>query len=289
MQSKQEMHVDTEIQASPEEVYKALTDPSEFKIWDPTRAVSDIRPGGRMLWRFRGREGGITLIQVEPGRRWIGDFTFRPGWKVRSEVELVPTAHGVRISLTNRDLPTDPQILEAIQAGLEGWSGWVEALKVHVDVAKGRVLTKVVDDLRVATQTMEESDIDRLSDRLGETGPRVIEKVRLQKADAVGTVLIYHSREPWKVEVGCVLEGEVAPAEDLQVRNLAGGLVVAKPYNRHANTQTLFLHNGIEKWCGQNGYKPTGPTREIYTANIWDQKTPVPGEVQVPVTRKQSS
>lgn len=242
-----------------------------------------------MIWRFRGREGGIALIQVEHGRRWVGDFTFRPGWKVRSEVELVPTAHGVRVSLTNRDLPTDPQILEAVQAGLEGWSGWVESLKAHVDVAKGRVLTKVVDDLRVATQTMEETDMDRLTDLLGETGPKVIEKVRQQNADAVGSVLVYHSREPWKVEVGCVLEGEVEPAKDLQVRNLAGGLVVAKPYNRHANFQTLFLHNGIEKWCGQNGYKPTGPTREIYTANIWDQKTPIPGEVQVPVTRKQPS
>jgi uncharacterized protein YndB with AHSA1/START domain len=290
MASNKERRVDKEIDGSPDEVYRALTDPSEFKIWDPLRIISDFRPGGRMTWRIGGNEGGIALVQVDPGRGWTGDYNFVPGQKVRAGVELAPTARGTRISLTIRDLPTNALGVGAYSSVKDGWSGWVEGLKAHVEVAKGRVLTKVVEDLRVATQTIEEKDVGHLTNRLGEVGPRVVEEVRAQNADGVGTVVVYHSREPWKVEVGCVLEGEVGSTKKMDVRTLEGGLVVAKPYTPRLyfpHTQTLFLHQGIERWSGQNGYKPTGPVREIYAANIWDQKTAVQGEVQLPVMREQ--
>jgi len=289
MPSDKELRVETEIEGSPEEVYRAITDPSEFKVWDPYRTVSDIRPGGAMTWRFQGNEGGVNLVQVEPRRRLSGDFIPEPGRKSRSDVELTPTARGVRVTLILRDLPTDPRGVEIYSAAQEGWGGWVENLKAHVEVAKGRVLTKVVEDLRVATHTIEGNDVEHLFSRLGETGPKVIEKVRSGRAAAVGTVLVYHGREPWKVEVGCVLEGDLEPELELQVRKLAGGLVVARPYLRYSYEYAWFLQNGMERWCGLNGYRPIGPVREIYAGNIWGQKEPVPGEVQVPVTREKAS
>ena len=284
-----EIRVETEIEGTPEEVYKAIVDPSQYKTWDihPSRTVSDIRSGGLMTWRLGEYEGGISFVQVEPGLRWIADLNFVPGRTVRSEIEFSRTSYGVRVMLTIRDPSTDPGSPEAYSRVQDGWGGWVEDLKAHVEVAKGRVLTKVVEDLRIASQTVEESDVERLYGRLGATGFKVVEEVRKQNADAVGTIVVYHSRDPWKVEVGSALEGEMEPTNGLQVRNLEGGLVVAKPYRRHSNRYPLFLYDGMEKWCGLNGYRPVGPVREIYTDNIWDQKAPVPGEVQVPVTRRQ--
>lgn len=289
MTSNKEVRLEIEVEGSPEEVYRALTDPSEFKVWDPYRVESDIRPGGKIVWRFQGSEGGVRFVEVEPRRRWRGEFTPEPGLHWQFDLDLTATPRGVRVTGIVRGVPTDPHGIEVYSAAEQGWGGWVENLRAHVEVAKGRVLTKVVEDLRVATNTVEGNDPEHLFSRLGETGPKVIEKVRSRRASAVGSVLVYHAREPWKVEVGCVLEGDLEPEQELQVRKLTGGLVVAKPYRRYSYEYAWFLQNGMERWCRLNGYKPVGPMREIYAGNIWDQKEPVPGEVQLPVVREKSS
>lgn len=90
-----EMSLD--LDASPEAVWKALTDPDDLERWFPTNATVDPRPGGRFVISWDGNWiWDNTITHFEPGKRLrLVDRSARPfdanGQPVDSEapVELV--------------------------------------------------------------------------------------------------------------------------------------------------------------------------------------------------------
>jgi uncharacterized protein YndB with AHSA1/START domain len=139
------VRVVAEIKASPEKVFRALTDPNEVPKWWGQEGVyrtakweSDLRPGGKWKSYIAEPEGqamtdprttepqtvGGEYIVVDPPR--VLEFTWSPSWDgfavstVRYEIEPIPT--GSRLTV--------------IHSGFEGRSemasshgeGWVRVL-----------------------------------------------------------------------------------------------------------------------------------------------------------------
>src|SRR5919202_949788 len=72
---------ETDIRATPERVWQALTDPELTRqYYFNTRVESDWTPGSPI--RYRNPQGGVDLegevLEVDPPRRLV--TTFRPAW-----------------------------------------------------------------------------------------------------------------------------------------------------------------------------------------------------------------
>jgi hypothetical protein len=79
------LHTELEIDATPDQVWKALTDRSTYPDWNPfiVSSTGDLTVGGKITNVLRdtnGKETAFTptLLAVEPGRelRWIGKIGF---------------------------------------------------------------------------------------------------------------------------------------------------------------------------------------------------------------------
>ncbi len=82
--------------AGREEVWAALTDPSELESWFANDVELDLRPGGEARFRWRnGESRRATVTEVEPGER----LAF--AWEDEGEVEftLADDADGTRLTV----------------------------------------------------------------------------------------------------------------------------------------------------------------------------------------------
>lgn len=117
----------TTVDAPPEEVWEALTDPDGVEAWLGDGAVLDPRVGGRI--EGPDPESGVprtgTVEEVEPARR-LG-YTWRPlppdtgvpASKVT--VELIPTGAGTRLVVTERPIAASASVAGAVTAGAWAW------------------------------------------------------------------------------------------------------------------------------------------------------------------------
>ena len=133
-----------DIAASPEKLFRALSDPAEIpKWWGATGAYQterceiDLRPGGKWQTFIARPEGadkdapqmtvGGEYITIDPPR--LLEFTWSPSWdnfevtKVRYEIE--PTAAGSRLTVIHTGFEGRP---ERANGHNEGWVrvlGWL--------------------------------------------------------------------------------------------------------------------------------------------------------------------
>lgn len=99
------------IDASPEKIYRAYTDPAILsqwfapKPWRITDAVIEPKVGGRFDFVMHGPEGerfpnSGVFLEVVPNRRLISTDAFTPDWKpggqpfMVARIELEPTGDG---------------------------------------------------------------------------------------------------------------------------------------------------------------------------------------------------
>lgn len=89
-----------ELQASPERVWHAITDPAELSRWFPQRAAWDLRPGGSgtFFWEGYG-DFPIRVEAVEPPRH----LAWRWGLEAEADPESSESATLVEWWLEPRD------------------------------------------------------------------------------------------------------------------------------------------------------------------------------------------
>ena len=119
-----------EIRATPEQVFRALTDPVELMKWWGakgmlTRAHVNLRPGGEYRFEFAGPEGTAAWAKgqyqvVEPPRRVVKTWFNSKFPDLRNTVEfrLEPSPGGTRLTLIHSGLAGRP---EAFQDYEQGW------------------------------------------------------------------------------------------------------------------------------------------------------------------------
>jgi uncharacterized protein YndB with AHSA1/START domain len=119
-----------EIGASPEQVFRALTDPTELMKWwggrgTLTRAHINLRPGGEYRLEFLSPEGESAWVKgqyqvVDPPRRIVKTWfnSKFPDLRNSVEIRLEPFAGGTRLALVHSGLADRP---EAFEDYARGW------------------------------------------------------------------------------------------------------------------------------------------------------------------------
>jgi uncharacterized protein YndB with AHSA1/START domain len=125
------------IEASPETVFRLLTDPVQYVRWKGKNAELDAKPEGVFRVEFANTKdiAAGRYVEVVPHRRvvftwgWEGNEMVPPGSST-VEIDLTPVGTGTRLRLVHRGLPED-----AITSHTEGWDYFLPRLE---DVAEGR-------------------------------------------------------------------------------------------------------------------------------------------------------
>src|SRR5262245_51402030 len=125
------------IAATPERVYRALTDPSELMQWwgDPgvywcTSWTLDLRIGGK--WRSEGqnRQGGLFYVEGEfteiaPSK--VLAFSWKPSWVdslTQVRIVLSPEGGGTGLEWTQSGFGGNTKALEDHKGGLPSVVAW---------------------------------------------------------------------------------------------------------------------------------------------------------------------
>ena len=133
-----------EIAATPERVFRSLTDGAELEAWwgadDMYRTfdwVIDLRAGGKWSARARGADGMESTvdgeyIEVDPPKRLV--YTWRPSWDnyavTTVQYDLQATATGTRLLVTHTGF--GDRATAAAGTG-EGWKRVLEWMGDHVE------------------------------------------------------------------------------------------------------------------------------------------------------------
>jgi uncharacterized protein YndB with AHSA1/START domain len=116
--------------ASPAEVWSALTDPKRLARW-LADAELDLRVGGDYVLRFTGEDEGQkttgTVLAVEPERLLELTWLYPGEEDTVLRVELRPDGDGTILVLDHRGLP-----IEAAPGYGGGWQAHLEALESHL-------------------------------------------------------------------------------------------------------------------------------------------------------------
>ncbi|MFN2521383.1 MAG: SRPBCC domain-containing protein [Candidatus Limnocylindria bacterium] len=125
-----------DIAASPETVYRLLTDPVEYIRWKGRAAELDPRVGG--VFRVAFKESAVSgrYVEVIPNRRVVftwgweaPDALVRPGGST-VEIDLERQGSGTRLRLVHRGLAASE-----LASHTEGWDYFLPRL---IAVAEGR-------------------------------------------------------------------------------------------------------------------------------------------------------
>jgi uncharacterized protein YndB with AHSA1/START domain len=128
-QSNDALEMVREIRATPEQVFRALTDPQELMKWWGakgmlTRAHVNLRPGGEYRFEFLSPEGEAAWVKgqyqvVEPPRRIVKTWFNSKFPDLRNTVEfhLEPFAGGTRLTLIHSGLSDRPEAFEDYEKG----------------------------------------------------------------------------------------------------------------------------------------------------------------------------
>jgi uncharacterized protein YndB with AHSA1/START domain len=90
-----EVKREVELEAPPDEVWRALTDEDELSEWFANDVELELEPGGVGIFRWdNGEERHAVVEEVDPERRFV--FTWDTS---RVEIELEGTSVGTRVTV----------------------------------------------------------------------------------------------------------------------------------------------------------------------------------------------
>ena len=115
--------------ATPDEVWSALTEPERLTRWLANVAELELRVGGRfvLVWHEDNQRTDGTVLALEPGRLIELGWTYpdEPDSAVR--FELAPDGDGTVLILDHRGLP--PASIAGYGAG---WHSHLDSLEAHL-------------------------------------------------------------------------------------------------------------------------------------------------------------
>lgn len=121
------------IQATPERVFRALTERAELANWFVTRAEGAVQPGQslRYVWEGEGEVDGRYLAVEAPSRlvyEWYNDVGV-----TRVTIELAPEAGGTRLRLSEIGYGEGEDWDALYEGESSGWGPLLDALRQWVE------------------------------------------------------------------------------------------------------------------------------------------------------------
>jgi uncharacterized protein YndB with AHSA1/START domain len=124
------------LDAPPERVSRAWTDPEELARWLPDRVEGALAVGARTELVWPDRRLWWEVTEVVTGRR----FAFRRGWLpdlsliTSVTVSFTPSGYGTWLRLEDGPFPLDlPGGLDAWADAIQTWSEALVMLRAHLD------------------------------------------------------------------------------------------------------------------------------------------------------------
>src|SRR5437868_5381192 len=82
------------IRATPERVWRALTEQAELARWFMREATLDLRPGGALTHDWGHSRKGGTFLVVDPPRQFVFTWDERPRCNGATTIAIILTAEG---------------------------------------------------------------------------------------------------------------------------------------------------------------------------------------------------
>jgi uncharacterized protein YndB with AHSA1/START domain len=130
------------IRATPERVFRALTEKAELEAWFVKEATIDLRVGGalRLFWDPESVEG--TFLEIDPPRRVVFTWDERPAIAgiTTSAFTLTAEGDGTRLHLVHSGFGTGEAWDRLFENITGGWNEELENLRRYLveGVAKSR-------------------------------------------------------------------------------------------------------------------------------------------------------
>jgi len=154
----------TYVRATPDEVWRALTDPEvTSRYWSGLRFRTDWRPGSTMTWEFPATavaDADQVVVECEAPRRLAYTWhTFSEGWahahdtpadvvaafaaqpRSIAHFEIEPGEFGTRLTVRHAGFTPDSPVLLAVR---DGWPAVLSSLKSLLET--GRALGPTGDE-----------------------------------------------------------------------------------------------------------------------------------------------
>jgi uncharacterized protein YndB with AHSA1/START domain len=137
-QTSGDVTLSIDIDAPPEDVFRALSQPALMDKWLSKEAKVELRAGGNYSYGWTTGKGAqetpagpAKLIEVEPNRLLVHDWKYGDEPPTRVRWELQPIGKRTRVTLTHTRFD-DPDVHGGYS---QGWAAFLVALK---DVSEGR-------------------------------------------------------------------------------------------------------------------------------------------------------
>jgi uncharacterized protein YndB with AHSA1/START domain len=116
----------------PDELWPALTEPDRMAEWFGADVAIDLRPGGRVSFRWADASRSGVVETVEPEHRlafrWAEADADGEVGESRVEFQLDAVAEGTRLHVTESDLDRDGAAMPELVACLRAGAGWTRLL-----------------------------------------------------------------------------------------------------------------------------------------------------------------
>jgi len=130
------------IAATPDQIFKALTEPQVLEAWWATHAVGEPKVGSMVQLRFGNEQSAngmemLEVITLEPGRKveWLDRQSLLPEWVgTRITWELSPIENGTKILFGQRGYASAEGCLAMCSYH---WAGYLTSLKAYLETGKG--------------------------------------------------------------------------------------------------------------------------------------------------------
>jgi len=135
------------IHASPAEVYRALTDPTELSRWFVSEASIDLRPGGSYRWIFGEATGASGPDPTVASGEFLA-VTPQESLRLSSliqetetllEFRLDPWRDGTVLTVTHSGFPGEESWDDTFRSIDQGWESEIQILKLCLERAAGMV------------------------------------------------------------------------------------------------------------------------------------------------------
>ena len=130
------IHMSRIVDAPPERVYRAWSDPETARQWLASSVEGSLLPGVRSSLVFPRHRIEIDVVEADPNSRFKFRWThpIEDGIVTEVTVVITPTGYGSTISLTDGpyDIAEEP-ILDEYARAIEIWAAALTQLRASVD------------------------------------------------------------------------------------------------------------------------------------------------------------
>lgn len=198
------------VEAPPEIVWDAWTDPDELARWFVDSASGTAEPGQEMTWAWEAYdlEQTLTVVEAERGKRLVLEVAWGDGRPTLIEVTVHPEGDSTRLRLVHSGFDEAADWDGEYEGARSGWTNALAHLKVYIEHHRGKD-KQSLDLVRPATYQPEHLQeltrtpagvarwLGTTEDEMSEVGDRI--QLDLQDgSELTGTVI---ARTGWETAV----------------------------------------------------------------------------------------